>query len=71
MMQFGAAPGSRRSSALSRRSLVADNMSLERLFRDGPPSGDVEGALESTRFKILDQGIKTDGDGMVSCPLTL
>jgi cell cycle arrest protein BUB2 len=41
-------------------------MSLERLLRDGPPSGDVEGALESTRFKVLDQGIKTDSDGMSS-----
>jgi cell cycle arrest protein BUB2 len=39
-------------------------MSLERLLRDGPPSGDVEGALESTRYKVLDQGIKSDGDGM-------
>jgi len=66
MMQFGAIPptGSRRSSVLSRRSLAADSMSLERLLRDGPPSGDVEGALESTRYKVLDQGIKTDSDGM-------
>jgi cell cycle arrest protein BUB2 len=41
-------------------------MSLERLLREGPPNGDVEGALESTRLKILDQGIRSDGDGMVS-----
>ncbi|KAK0734863.1 rab-GTPase-TBC domain-containing protein [Lasiosphaeria miniovina] len=53
-------------SALSRRSLAADAMSLERLVRDGPPNGDVEGALESTRLKILDQGIKSDNDGMSS-----
>ncbi|KAK0657481.1 rab-GTPase-TBC domain-containing protein [Cercophora newfieldiana] len=65
MMQF-IPPGSRRSSVLSRRSLAADSMSLERLLRDGPPGGDVEGALESTRFKVLDQGIKTDSDGMSS-----
>lgn len=58
----------RRSSALSKRSLAADAMSLERLLRDGPPSGDVEGALESTRLKILDQGIRSDSDGMVSNP---
>jgi cell cycle arrest protein BUB2 len=41
-------------------------MTLERLLREGPPNGDVEGALESTRLKILDQGIRSDGDGMVS-----
>ncbi|KAL2264392.1 hypothetical protein VTK26DRAFT_4860 [Humicola hyalothermophila] len=55
-----------RRSALSKRSLAADAMSIERLLRDGPPDGDVEGALESTRLKILDQGIKSDSDGMSS-----
>lgn len=62
--QVGAMTAVRRS-ALSKRSLAADAMSLERLLRDGPPNGDVEGALESTRLKILDQGIKADSDGMV------
>ncbi|KAJ4290709.1 CDC16 protein [Collariella sp. IMI 366227] len=61
-----AAAANRRSSALSKRSLAADAMSLERLLREGPPAGDVEGALESTRLKILDQGVKSDSDGMVS-----
>jgi cell cycle arrest protein BUB2 len=40
-------------------------MSLDRLIRDGPPDGDVVGSLESMRLKILDQGVKADGDGMV------
>ena len=53
-------------TALSKTSSAADGMSLERLIREGPPDGDAKGALESTRFKILDQGIKADGDGMVS-----
>ncbi|KAK0731205.1 rab-GTPase-TBC domain-containing protein [Lasiosphaeris hirsuta] len=53
-----------RRTALGRRSLAADAMSLERLLRDGPPNGDVDGALESARFKVLDLGIKTDSDGM-------
>jgi cell cycle arrest protein BUB2 len=57
-----------RRSTLSKRSIAADAMSLERLLREGPPNGDVEGALESARFKILDQGIRSDGDGMVSSP---
>ncbi|KAI2602011.1 TBC-domain-containing protein [Hypoxylon sp. NC1633] len=51
-------------AALSRTTRVADTMSLERLIREGPPDGDVEGALESARLKVLDQGIKSDGDGM-------
>lgn len=53
---------------LPKRSLAADAMSMERLVSKGPPEGDVEGALESARFKILDQGIKADGDGMVRTP---
>lgn len=55
-----------RRSALGRRSLAADTMTLEKLLREGPPDGDIEGALESTRLKILDQGIRSDTDGMVS-----
>jgi cell cycle arrest protein BUB2 len=58
-------------SALGRRSLAADGMSLDRLLRDGPPSGDIVGSLESVRLKILDQGIKADSDGMVSLSLRL
>jgi cell cycle arrest protein BUB2 len=46
-------------------------MSLDRLLRDGPPSGDIVGSLESVRLKILDQGIKADSDGMVSVSLRL
>ncbi|RYO99806.1 hypothetical protein DL764_006699 [Monosporascus ibericus] len=53
-------------SALSRTSPTADAVSLERLIRDGPPDDDVRGALESARLKVLDQGIKTDSDGMSS-----
>lgn len=60
----GSAMGKR--SALNRRSLAADSMSLDKLLRDGPPNGDIDGALESARYKILDQGIKADSDGMVS-----
>jgi cell cycle arrest protein BUB2 len=50
----------------AKRNVTADAMSLERLLSKGPPEGDVDGALESTRFKILTQGIKADNDGMVS-----
>jgi cell cycle arrest protein BUB2 len=56
----------RQRSGLSRTSQAADSMSLERLIRDGPPDADVQGALESARLKVLDQGIKSDSDGMSS-----
>ncbi|KAM7223216.1 mitotic check point protein BUB2 [Rhypophila decipiens] len=67
LSQFGPAGSAMgKRSPLSRRSLAADNMSLDKLLRDGPPNGDIDGALESARYKILDQGIKADSDGMSS-----
>jgi len=60
-------PGSASRRPVSgKRPIPADALSLDRLIRDGPPDGDLFGALESTRLKILDQGIKSDTDGMVS-----
>ncbi len=60
-------PGSAgRRPISSKRPSAADALSLDRLIREGPPDGDIASALESTRLKILDQGIKSDGDGMVS-----
>ncbi|CCU76747.1 hypothetical protein BGHDH14_bgh03213 [Blumeria hordei DH14] len=50
-----------------KRLVPADTLSLDRLVRDGPPDGDISGALESIRLKILDQGIKSDVDGMSAC----
>ncbi|RYP27434.1 hypothetical protein DL767_007678 [Monosporascus sp. MG133] len=61
-----AVPLHHKRSALSSTSPAADAVSLERLIRDGPPDDDVRGALESARLKVLDQGIKTDSDGMSS-----
>ena len=59
-------PGSAGRRPLSvKRPIAADALSLDRLLRDGPPEGDLLGALDSTRLKILDQGIKSDTDGMV------
>ncbi|XXG93964.1 CDC16 protein [Hypoxylon texense] len=51
-------------TALSRTLKAVDTMSLDRLIREGPPDGDVVAALESARLKVLDQGIRSDGDGM-------
>lgn len=59
-------PGSAiRRQVVNKKPIAADALSLDRLIREGPPDGDVIGALESTRLKILDQGIKSDSDGMV------
>lgn len=59
-------PGSAGRRPVSvKRPIAADALSLDRLIRDGPPDGDLLGALESSRLKILDQGIKSDTDGMV------
>jgi cell cycle arrest protein BUB2 len=60
---------SRRRPAVGKKPIAADALSLDRLMRDGPPDGDLVGALESMRLKILDQGIKSDSDGMVRCSI--
>lgn len=56
----------RNSGALTRRNMAYDHLALERLVRDGPPDGDLESALESARYKVLQQEVKSDTDGMVS-----
>lgn len=54
-----------RRPVVNKKPIAADALSLDRLIREGPPDGDVVGALDSMRLKILDQGIKADSDGMV------
>ncbi|OWO98329.1 hypothetical protein B2J93_2291 [Marssonina coronariae] len=49
-----------------KKPIAADALSLDRLIREGPPDGDLIGALDSVRLKILDLGIKSDTDGMSS-----
>jgi len=58
-------PAGRRQAA-GRKLIGAESLSLDRLIRDGPTDGDLAGGLESMRLKILDQGIKSDSDGMVA-----
>lgn len=55
-----------RRSGFRRPPLAHTNLPMQQLIRDGPPDGDFVGALEATRYKILDEGIKSDSDGMVS-----
>ncbi|KAJ8059421.1 hypothetical protein OCU04_012365 [Sclerotinia nivalis] len=55
-----------RRPTANRNLTASESMSLDRLLRDGPPDGDIIGGLESMRLKILDQGVKSDSDGMSS-----
>lgn len=51
----------------ARRTSTTDAVSLDRLIRDGPPNGDVKEGLDGARLKVLlEHGIKSDNDGMVS-----
>jgi cell cycle arrest protein BUB2 len=58
-------PPGRRQAGSRKIALAHEPTSLDRLIRDGPPDGDLNVGLESTRLRILDQGIKSDSDGMV------
>ena len=42
------------------------HLSLDKIIRDGPADGDYIGALESARWKVVDEGVKSADDGMVS-----
>lgn len=57
------APRSRRAP-ITRRSAAADQLSLERLVPSGPPDGDLAGSIESMRYSILNDGIKSNSEGM-------
>jgi cell cycle arrest protein BUB2 len=54
-----------RKQISAKKPAAAETLSLDRLIREGPDR-DLTGALDSTRLKILDQGIKSDSDGMAS-----
>lgn len=40
-------------------------LSLQQIIRDGPNDGDFVGALESARWKVVDEGVNSAEDGMV------
>ena len=40
------------------------HLSLQQIIKDGPTDGDYNGALESARWKVVDEGIKSAEDGM-------
>ncbi|KAL7788217.1 rab-GTPase-TBC domain-containing protein [Trichoderma ceciliae] len=40
------------------------HLSLQQIIRDGPNDGDFIGALESARWKVVDEGVRAAEDGM-------
>lgn len=40
------------------------HLSLDKIIREGPADGDFNGALESARWKVVDEGVKSADDGM-------
>lgn len=60
-----AGSGAGRRPQLMRKSTSSDGASLDKLVREGPGEDGILGGLEAMRLRILDQGIKTDSDGMV------
>lgn len=47
------------------------HLSLQQIIRDGPNDGDFIGALESARWKVVDEGVKAAEDGMVRDTIAL
>lgn len=45
------------------------HLTLQQILREGPADGDFMGALESARWKVIDEGVKSAEDGMVSWTL--
>ncbi|KAG5994546.1 hypothetical protein E4U52_001027 [Claviceps spartinae] len=63
LMQVGGGMGTKRS-LLKKPVFSHGHLSLQQIFRDGPSDGDYLGALESARWKVVDEGIKSADDGM-------
>lgn len=49
--------------------MTASPSTYEQLLRKGPQNGDVVAALDELRYKIVADGIPSNGDGMVNNPL--
>lgn len=55
-----------RRSGLKKPVFSHGHLSLQQIIREGPTDGDFLGALESARWKVIDEGVKSAEDGMVS-----
>lgn len=57
--------GATRRLGISKPVFSHGHLSLQQIIRDGPKDGDFIGALESARWKVVDEGVKAAEDGMV------
>ncbi|KAJ6445841.1 mitotic check point protein (Bub2) [Purpureocillium lavendulum] len=57
---------STKRSGLKKPVFSHGHLTLPQIIRDGPNDGDFVGALESARWKVIDEGIKSAEDGMAS-----
>lgn len=58
--------GATRRTGVSKPVFSHGHLSLQQIIREGPTDGDFIGALESARWKVVDEGVKSAEDGMVS-----
>ncbi|EGX92153.1 mitotic check point protein (Bub2), putative [Cordyceps militaris CM01] len=54
----------RRPGAATKPVFSHGHLSLQQIIREGPTDGDFIGALESARWKVVDEGVKSAEDGM-------
>ncbi|OAA73168.1 Rab-GAP/TBC domain protein [Cordyceps fumosorosea ARSEF 2679] len=64
MMHQMNAVGAARRSGVSKPVFSHGHLSLQQIIREGPNDGDFIGALESARWKVVDEGVKSAEDGM-------
>lgn len=65
MMHQMNAVGAARRTGSSKPVFSHGHLSLQQIIREGPRDGDFVGALESARWKVVDEGVKSAEDGMV------
>ncbi|GJN73165.1 hypothetical protein PLICBS_007241 [Purpureocillium lilacinum] len=61
---LSAVAASAKRSGLKKPVFSHGHLTLQQIIRDGPNDGDFVGALESARWKVIDEGIKSAEDGM-------
>ncbi|KAJ4163299.1 hypothetical protein LMH87_005038 [Akanthomyces muscarius] len=64
MMHQMNAVGATRRTGISKPVFSHGHLSLQQIIREGPKDGDFIGALESARWKVVDEGVKSAEDGM-------
>lgn len=57
--------GAARRTGISKPVFSHGHLSLQQIIKEGPNDGDFIGALESARWKVVDEGVKSAEDGMV------